>query len=253
MSHRGEPGGQEDAALPSGSSESSRARLVFGAHWALLAFLIGLGGYHLLNVVFAVILPGTAENDFGSAVVLAFVPTVALAGGPVIGSLLWGEGLPRDFHPLPNRHDLRVGLFCGSAALVVAYGLTWLLRPVYGDRELSDAPLRDVLSGLHGSTVVLITVAVIMVLAAPLAEELLMRGALWRALAHYRVPPWAVLVVTSVLFAYLHTDSSRTLVLVGQGLAFGAARLITGRVGASVVAHAVNNTPPAALILVGAW
>ncbi|MPY79367.1 MAG: CPBP family intramembrane metalloprotease [Actinophytocola sp.] len=219
----------------------------------MLAFVIGLGGYHLLNVVFALFLPGTAEEDFGSAVVLAFVPTVALATGPVLGSLQWGDGLLRDFHPLPNRRDLRVGLFCGSAALVVAYGLTWLLRPVYGDRELSDAPLQDVVSGLDGSTVVLVVLAVIMVFAGPFAEELLMRGALWQGLRHYRVPSWAVLVITTVLFAYLHADAARTLVLVGQGLAFGAARLITGRVGASVVAHAVNNTPPAALILVGAW
>ncbi|MPY99540.1 MAG: CPBP family intramembrane metalloprotease [Actinophytocola sp.] len=239
--------------MPSTPEESSRARLVFGAHWTLLAFFVGLGGYHLLNVGFALILPGTAASSFDSAVVLAFVPTVALATGPLFGSLRWGDGLLRDFHPLPNRFDLRVGLFCGSAALVVAYGLTWLLRPVYGDRDLSDAPLQDVLAELDGSAVVLVTVAVIMVLAAPFAEELLMRGALWRALRYYRVPPWAVLVVTSVLFAYLHTDSARTLVLVGQGLAFGAARMITGRVGASVVAHAVNNTPPAALLLVGAW
>ncbi len=252
MNRGGEPGG-DDSASRSAPPESSRARLVFGAHWTLLAFFIGLGGYHLLNVVFALILPGTAANSFDSAVVLAFVPTVALVTGPLFGSLRWGDGLLRDFHPLPNHHDLRVGLFCGSAALVVAYGLTWLLRPVYGDRELSDAPLRDVLAGLDGSAIVLVALAVIMVFAAPFAEELLMRGALWRALTHYRVPPWAVLVVTSILFAYLHTDSARTLVLVGQGLAFGAARLITGRVGASVVAHAVNNTPPAALLLVGAW
>ncbi|WP_330760618.1 CPBP family intramembrane glutamic endopeptidase [Haloechinothrix halophila] len=247
MSSGGEPGGQDDATL------STHARLVFGAHWALLAFVMGLGAYHLLNVVFALFLPGTAEEDFDSAVVLAFVPTVALAVGPVLGSLCWGEGLLRDFRPLPNRRDLRVGLFCGSAALVAGFGLTWLLRPVYGEREVSDAPLREVLSGLDGSPVVLILLAVIMVLAAPLAEELLMRGALWRALRHYRVPPWAVLVLTTVLFAYLHTDAARTIVLIGQGLAFGAARLITGRVGASFVAHAVNNTPPAALILVGAW
>lgn len=252
MSHGGETGG-DDSASRSALPEPPPARLVFGAHWALLAFFIGLGSYHLLNVVFALILPGTAANSFDSAVVLAFVPTVALATGPLLGSLCWGDGLLRDFHPLPNRRDLRVGLFCGSIALVVAYGLTWLLRPVYGDRELSDAPLQDVLGGLDGSAVVLITLAVIMVLAAPLAEELLMRGALWQTLAYYRVPPWAVLVVTSVLFAYLHTDSARTLVLIGQGLVFGAARMITGRVGASVVAHAVNNTPPAALLLVGAW
>jgi membrane protease YdiL (CAAX protease family) len=60
-----------------------------------------------------------------------------------------------------------------------------------------------------------------------------------------------VLVLTAIVFAYLHGKPTRTIALLGQGLAIGAARYFTGRVGASVIAHAANNLPPALLLFVG--
>ncbi|MGH3950051.1 MAG: lysostaphin resistance A-like protein, partial [Pseudonocardiaceae bacterium] len=95
----------------------------------------------------------------------------------------------------------------------------------------------------------LIVLALLIVTAVPAAEELLVRGALWNGLAHYRIPQWAILALTAVVFAYLHEEQTRTVALFGQGLAIGAARMITGRLGASVVAHATNNLLPA-LVLV---
>jgi membrane protease YdiL (CAAX protease family) len=142
-------------------------------------------------------------------------------------------------------------------------GTTWLQtslfrdaelgRAVYGEEHLPETPLAEVLEGLGGNLLWLAVAALIVVAAAPIAEELLMRGALWNALAHHRVPPWVILVVTAVVFAYLHAEPARTVPLVAQGIAFGAARMITGRTSAAVVAHAANNAPPAALLLTGGF
>ena len=56
----------------------------------------------------------------------------------------------------------------------------------------------------------------------------------------------------ALVFAQVHGEPSRMLALFGQGIAIGAARMITGRVSASIVAHATNNLPPALLLLSGA-
>jgi membrane protease YdiL (CAAX protease family) len=88
-----------------------------------------------------------------------------------------------------------------------------------------------------------------LVIGAPITEELLVRGALWGALERYQVPRLTILVLTALIFAFLHLDPSRLASLFAQGVAIGAARLVTGRVGASMVAHATNNLLPGIVTL----
>lgn len=248
-------GEREQAALPPPLSE----RLVFGAHWGLLAFFIGVASYHLLGMVVSLLVAGRvagpnalAAGEFGPLLLLVFLPTLALGAGPLLGSWWWGRGPRLDFGLLPRGRDLRVGLACGGLALLAAYVVSFVLSLFYGAEQLSDVALNE-LTERFDSRIWLGIAVVIIVFAAPLAEELLVRGSLWSALSHYRVPGWAVLVLTAVVFAYLHADPLRTPALFAQGLAIGAARMITGKVGPSVVAHATNNSLPALVILVEAW
>ncbi|EHK87287.1 lysostaphin resistance A-like protein [Saccharomonospora azurea] len=232
---------------------SARTGLVFGAHWALLAFIASLGVYYAL----ALLLSGFAFHgriglaDLGPLILLAFVPNLLLGLGPVVASRRWGRGVRADFGLRPTGRDLRVGLACGGFSLLAAYVLNLVLMQVYGNRYLSDSTT-DVLRGMSSSIGWLVFAALVVVVAAPLTEELLFRGALWTGLAHYRVPPWVILVLTALVFAQVHGEPERTLALLGQGIAIGAARLITGRVSASVIAHATNNLPPALLLFGGA-
>lgn len=246
-----------DAERPAEPPVPARERLVLGAHWGLLAFFVGLGGYHLLGMVIALVFTGTYSGPVpfdlpaaGPILLLAFLPTLALGLGPALGSWRWGRGLRLDFGLVPSLRDLRVGLSCGLFALFAGYLLSFVMLVVYGEEQLADAPLRELTEGLGGNVLWLVVAMLIMVLLAPLAEELLVRGSLWSGLEHYRVPPWAILVLTAAVFAYLHSEPVRTVPLFGQGLAIGAARMITGRIGASMVAHATNNLPPAVLLLV---
>lgn len=263
MSSPAEP---NDPDEPEGAGEREQAarptlgeRLVLGAHWGLLAFFIGVASYHLLGMVVSLLVAGTvtgpkplAAGEFGPLLLLVFLPTLALGVGPLLGSWWWGRGPRIDFGLLPSGRDLRVGLACGGLALLGAYVVSFVLSLFYGAEQLSDVALNE-LTERFDSRVWLVIAVVIIVFAAPLAEELLVRGSLWGALSHYRVPSWAILVLTAVLFAYLHADPLRTPALFVQGLAIGAARMITGKVGPSVVAHSLNNSLPALLILVEAW
>jgi uncharacterized protein len=86
-------------------------------------------------------------------------------------------------------------------------------------------------------------------LLAPLCEEVLFRGALWRAFEHWRWNRWVIFVVTSLAFSVAHLELLRTPLLLVLSIPIGLARLFTGSLLASVVAHQVNNFLPAVGIL----
>ncbi|MGA6168439.1 lysostaphin resistance A-like protein [Amycolatopsis magusensis] len=229
--------------------------LVRGAHWGLLAFIAGFGAYHLTNLVLTAVLSGRftgfddAEEmpDLGPLLLLAFVPNLMLGLAPVLAARRWGSF--RELGVLPNLRDIKIGLACGGFALLAGYLTNLLLLPVFGTDLESGNPLAGLAQGVGDHPVWLALAALIVVLVAPLSEEVLIRGALWTGLAAHRVPQWAVLALTAAVFAQLHGEPSRTLALFVQGLAIGAARLLSGRTGSSVVAHAANNLPPALLLL----
>lgn len=234
----------------------TRDGLVLGAHWGFLAFFAGLCGYYLLTLIFSAFAvddggSGTiALPNLGPLVLLAFVPNILLGLAPAVGSWRWGSGLRADFGLVPTVRDVKVGLSCGVLALVTGYVLNLVLLQVYGTDRLSQ-PLDEVFGGIASDIGWLVVAAVIVSVGAPLTEELLVRGALWNGLAHHRVPPWVILVLTGLVFALLHSEPARMVALFGQGIAIGLARLLTGRVAASMVAHAANNLPPALLLLGG--
>ncbi|MDJ0391933.1 CPBP family intramembrane metalloprotease [Rhodococcus sp. G-MC3] len=60
---------------------------------------------------------------------------------------------------------------------------------------------------------------------------------------------WVVLVVSAALFALWHWKGRRSMVLLCGGLAVRVARMRSGSVAASAIAHSVDNTLPALAIL----
>jgi membrane protease YdiL (CAAX protease family) len=92
-------------------------------------------------------------------------------------------------------------------------------------------------------------------LAAPLVEEILFRGILWRAVAvglRGRAATIAPLVVTALLFGVWHlgsilapswigTGGTSLAVHVAYGLFLGAVRIRTGGVGLGVLLHGLGN------------
>ncbi|TCP51990.1 hypothetical protein EV191_106154 [Tamaricihabitans halophyticus] len=224
-------------------------------HWGFLTFFAAVGGFYLVALVLGALLSGdsglvsaTSTPDLGPVVLLAFLPNLLLGIVPMLGSWRWGAGLRVDFGILPGKRELVVGLACGGFALLAAYLVNLILLAARGQDEVRD-PLAE-LSRLAGDEAAwLVAIALFTVIGAPLTEELLLRGGLWNALEHYRVPRYAILGLTALVFAFLHEEPARTPALIVQGLAIGAARMITGRTSASIVAHAANNLVPALALL----
>lgn len=219
--------------------------------WGFAAFFLGYGGYYLVGLLLNALtahsgqgFEPTAPPQTGPLLLLAFAPNVLLGLIPAVFSWWRGRGLRADYGILPTRRDWKVGLACGGLALLGAWVLALIIIGVSG--PLPESELTRLMGG--DRTIWLFLFALFAFLGAPLTEELLMRGALWGALEHYRIPRWAILVLTALVFALIHQEDWRLPVLFLGGIAMGVARMITGRVAASMIAHATNNFLPALLL-----
>src|SRR5699024_7851793 len=91
-------------------------------------------------------------------------------------------------------------------------------------------------------------------LVGPVCEELIYRGLLWGAVERlqWKTARWgrlAAFLVSTAVFAASHLEPMRTALLLVIAVPIGLARLRTGRLLASIVAHQVNNFLPAVAIL----
>ncbi|MBX3249530.1 MAG: CPBP family intramembrane metalloprotease [Myxococcales bacterium] len=98
------------------------------------------------------------------------------------------------------------------------------------------------------------------VVIAPVLEELLFRGVLWTRLVDAGVDERTTWLVTAAAFALLHVPGwivtsglsadlvSRLGLIFFAGLFFGLGRRLTGRVGAAIALHFVNNLWSAGLL-----
>ncbi|WP_460954700.1 lysostaphin resistance A-like protein [Parasphingorhabdus pacifica] len=222
--------------------------------WGFAAFFLGYGAYYLAGFVLGAFVPAHSTFDaasppnVGPLLLLAFAPNLLLGVVPALFSWLRGSGPRVDFGVLPTWRDVKVGLACGGSALA-ASGIVAVVVV-----SVSGPPPQTGLSALMGQerSIWLVLFVLFAFLGAPLTEELLVRGALWGALEHHRVPRYAILLLTALIFAFLHAEAWRMPILFVGGVALGVARMITGRIGASMVAHATNNFLPALVLLLAA-
>lgn len=155
--------------------------------------------------------------------------------------------LPRiDIRPV----DL-LGLPAGVAAqYLLVPAVYWPLRQVWPDAfDPTDIErrARDLWDSASGVGTVLVVLVV--VVGAPLVEELVYRGLLQRSLGD-RLGRWWGLVLAAAWFSAVHLQPVEFPGLFVAGLVFGVGLALTGRVGAGVMAHCGFNL--AGLLLVAA-
>jgi membrane protease YdiL (CAAX protease family) len=226
-----------------------------GLPWGFLAFFTGFGGFYLVSLIVTgaaaavAINPDAVQSSLrGPVVLLALLPNLLLGLAPAVLSRWRGNGPRRDFGIHFTKTDLSTGFVCGIAALGIGLVVNLLLQGLvfHDQNQRSAAEELGQLSG--GRSGWLVVALLFVVVGAPLTEEMLLRGALWGALEHYRVPSMVILPLTALVFAFLHQEPTLTLALFGQGLALGVARMRTGGIGASMIAHATNNALPAVVL-----
>jgi membrane protease YdiL (CAAX protease family) len=94
-----------------------------------------------------------------------------------------------------------------------------------------------------------LTLMAAVVLVAPVAEEVVFRGLLWRILGPF-IPVSAVFILTTLWFALYHGDPAQSVAVLPAGAAIGWLRWRTGSLAPAVAAHFANNAASLAALLV---
>jgi membrane protease YdiL (CAAX protease family) len=213
-------------------------QLVVGATVATILSLLGA------EVVPGVPATGAGVLDDGTA--LLMVAVASQLGG--LGAVLWL--LRRRGHRLRALIGRRrpLGRLAGiglGVGLVAWIGSTAVVAALVAASGSDRAPEQALIGSLSEGPVQLLLAVVAAVVLAPIAEELLFRGLLHRALRRRRSLPVAA-AISSVAFAGVHVDVafSQPLALIGLvivGAALAVAYERTGSLVVPVVMHAVYN------------
>lgn len=144
----------------------------------------------------------------------------------------------------PIERGGRVALSC-VMMIIWLFAFVLLAAAIPALREFAKSVAPDVLSGLGegGPAVMVFRVALVMVLA-PVSEELFFRGWLWEALrqrGHGGVTTAALTVIPWLLLHGIDAPG-RILFLIPAAVVFSFARQQGDSVLASLVVHATNNT-----------
>jgi membrane protease YdiL (CAAX protease family) len=198
-------------------------------------------------------LGGTEDLDSLSIPVLAagLLTTWAV----YVGSMWWasrraGSGHFRADYRVEFRSIDAIGLGIGVLCQLVIVNLVYLpLRAIWPDTFSDDRvqeTAQDLVDRATGANTVLLLVLVIV--GAPVVEELFYRGLLQGSLAA-RFNDGVVLVAVAAVFALIHFRPVEYPGLFAFGLVLGACALWTGRLGMPIAAHVGFNATGIVLVL----
>ena len=217
--------------------------------WGMGDAVISLVGAIGLSLVISLsLMSQNIDPENGWGLVIAFsAPWLALAGWPILATVLKGNGPRIDLGLLAPRTHLRLGFVAGLASLATASLMAVIVTQFTGPLSSSAGDV-----GLNQTGIVLVVFVLLAMFGAPIVEEIAFRGLLYGALAKAHVNEHLVVAITALVFALFHFEPKRFLILFVIGMILGEVRRRTGSTSAAIVAHVVNNTPAALYILVTA-
>ncbi len=216
--------------------------------WGLGAFLLVELVYLLASASFAVVLIGAGPLSAGKLALALAVPTVIAAGLAMLITKLRGNGPRTDLRLRWSWRGLRLGLMFGFGGLLVTIPASLVYTAIVGPD--ANSAVGRIFGGVRTSWPWAVAVFLIVVLVAPLCEEIVYRGLLWGAVDR-RWGQWVALVVTTVVFALAHFEFTRAPLLAVVAIPIALARLYSGALLASVVAHQVTNLLPGIALMLG--
>lgn len=173
------------------------------------------------------------------SVVLLWIPFVVAL---VVVSTRWGSARFTDDFRVGFRAVDLVGIPLGVASQLILLPLLYLpLRAVWPDTFSSEdveQRARDLWDRAQGGW--MIALIVIVVIGAPIVEELVYRGLILQSLQG-RINDVLALVVSSLWFAAIHLQPVELPGLFAFALVLGASFLVTGRLACPILAHAAFN------------
>lgn len=181
---------------------------------------------------------------------------LGLLGACVLASRRWGTGdLRADYAIRMRRSDVGLGLLLSLAAralAVVVVSLVALLAPRLAGTQSGVFDL------VAEDRAALVALSLMLVVGAPVVEEIFFRGLLLRSLRCRLTLPLAV-ALQAVAFGAVHVDPAQgwgnvgvVLTLVAVGVVLGIVAERYRRLGPSMWAHAWFNLLPATILVLSA-
>ncbi len=171
---------------------------------------------------------------------------VGLVGVVVVVSRRFGTGSLRKDYGFSFRRGDIVGVPIGVVIQLVFIPLLYRALSVVIDTSAVDEPAKNLTDRAQGIGVALLVLLV--VVGAPIIEELFFRGLLLRSL-QARWTDNVALVASAILFGLAHFELLQLPALVLFGLVAGYLAQRTGRLGMSVWAHVGFNATTVVFLL----
>jgi len=227
--------------------------------WGFGAFLLVEALLLVSAALVSVLLEGerpSASIPVGDVLVGTIAPTCIAAVAAVLITVVRGNGPLTDLRLEWRWDDVKTGLRFGALGLVVTTIGVAIWTNVVGD-ENAESAIGALVANRPMSVAAALVMFCYLWLVGPICEELIYRGLLWGAIErlNWGSERWgriAAFVLTTALFAVSHLEPLRTTLLLVIAIPIGLARLLTGRLLGSIVAHQMNNFLPAVAILLTA-
>jgi membrane protease YdiL (CAAX protease family) len=228
--------GHDYAGAPPDSSAYPRWPL-----WLPLAALgAGLAAGLVMVGVLGGILSAAGVNTSGKSPGITVAGTLIIDVAVVAASVLLAGVVTR---PRPWQFGLRGGSLGFTAKIagigVAAYFMFDLVYAAIAQPKSPQKVVQDL--GADQSTLLLVTGALVVIVVAPVCEELFFRGLLFRVL-RMRMPLWAAALIDGVLFGAVHGSLVILPILAFLGVVLCYVYERTGTLFATIALHALNNT-----------
>jgi len=162
-----------------------------------------------------------------------------LLGAPILASRRKGAGsLRQDFGFEFRPSDPLVGIPVGVICQLVLVPIIYLPLQQFVSKKELEEPVKRVTDTAHGASFLIL--AVVVVVGAPIVEELFFRGLLLRSLSRRFGDVWAV-AGSALIFGLVHFEKLQLPALVAFGVVLGVLAVKTRRLGPSIFAHAGFN------------
>jgi membrane protease YdiL (CAAX protease family) len=202
----------------------------------------------LISASFGLLAGQTGARPAWMLALAVTVPTVTAAGLAMYIAKVRGNGPRTDFRLHWSWRGLGLGLAFGFGGLFLTLPAALLYISIVGPE--ANSTVGQVFGGIQASWPLALCIFVIVVFVAPFCEEVIYRGLLWGALEQ-RWGRWVAVVVSTVVFALAHFELTRAPLLLVVAVPIALARLYSGGLLASIVAHQVTNLLPGVVMALG--
>ncbi|MET9023189.1 type II CAAX endopeptidase family protein [Actinopolymorpha sp. NPDC004070] len=230
---------------PAGPDTPGGTEVAPPPRWGIPTAIGSLLGFVVLSFAVSFGLSALGVDPVTATIIATPVGWLSLAGVPLLASRRRGNGPRSDLALWFRPVDVAIGLVACLVVLLAATLILLVTIAMTGGTPTSA--LGDVAGHAHAHWQVV--ALAVMALCAAFMEEIHFRGMWWSALRRRGLGARPTLLATAVLFALVHLEPTRVVLLFAAGLAAGYVRMRSDRLGPAIVTHLLINLLAAVSLL----